>query len=519
MSWLQTGPFIGMRDSLDPTSSQTELACLLRNCYPVEPHLVSRVAGRPGFNQMGAQLGSGGDVQFIGQFTKLDGTEYTIAIVGGQFYTLNWGTSTWTEVLTAANLSAASVTLDPSARVYAEVMADQIGFTDGVNTPWIWDGTTNGGVTLLSSVPVAYGPPTIHYGKAFWIKNADRATFVWSEEGSWNTGYEVGGFNNSWTLRQTDQNALTRLLGANEALYVFRERSITEILGEVNSNFASAGTRESVSETTGTAAPASVFFDDTDVFFADADGRPHIIRPGSRPVSIWEDFAETLRGMDVTKFDEIEGYWDPTLELAILAYEEINQTERSRQLCYHSTGGEIPHASSVFDGYTFTRVGVVKDGDGDPVVMHGSTDGYLYVHGTPDGTIWDDGFNAGDQPIEHEVCTNFIAYDEGAEAHFSRGDFIFLTRSDISITARVTTNSGLGATQTIRLEGSHAKWDEAVWDTDVWTGPEIQHGEVGFNDYGRYAKISLSHKGGAERFGFVSGRVQGRSVGTYARVS
>ena len=26
------------------------------------------------------------------QFTKLAGTEYTVAIVGGKFYTFNWGT-------------------------------------------------------------------------------------------------------------------------------------------------------------------------------------------------------------------------------------------------------------------------------------------------------------------------------------------------------------------------------------------------------------------------------------------
>lgn len=512
------GPFVGMRDSLDPSASRPNLARMLRNCYPQEPQHLARVVGRPGFDQLGAQLGGGGDAQFIGQFTKLDGTEYTIAIVGGQFYTLNWGTSTWTEVLTAANLSSASVTLSSTARVYAVTFADNIVFTDGTNTPWAWDGTTNGGITSMTNAPVAFGAPTVYYGKLFFIKATERSTLVWSEENALNTGYEAGGYNNAWTLGQTDADALTRLVGANEALYVFRERSLTAISGEVNANFASTGTREAVSNTIGTRAPASVFFDGLKLLFVDADGRPHVLQPGGQPVSIWEDFRETLKSMDSTKFDEVEGFWDPTLELATFAYEELFQTERSAQLCYHATGAEIPQAASVFSGYTFTRIGVVKNADGDPRVLHGSTDGYIYQHGVPNGTIWEDGFNSGDVHIAHVTETGYAGYEASLEQHFDWADVVVSSESDATYGVSIRTD-GLGNAQNLDVSGSVALWDVAQWDNAVWSSVSVRRGSVGFNEFGFYASVRITHGNGSERFGLVNVALRGRPLNFYRGTS
>lgn len=510
------GPYIGMRDSIDPTSSRRELARLLRNVYPRDPGQSSGVVGRPGFDQMGAQLGSGGDVQFLGQFTQLDGDEFTVAIVGGTFYTLDWSTETWSNVVTAANFSSASITVSSSARIYGVPFNNTMVFTDGVNNPWTWTGASGaGGLTSLTNAPVAFGPPTVYYGKLFFIKNTDRSTFVWSEENAANTGYEAGGYNNAWTLGQTDTNQLTCLLGANEALYVWREHSTTKIVGEVTTNFSSTGTREAVSSTVGTKAPGSVFFSGSDIFFADAQGRPHVIRPGSEAVPIWQDFDQTIRGLDSTKFDEIEGYRDPTLELAIFAYEAEGQTERSTQLCYRSTGFALPQAVSVFDGYTFTRVGVVKNGDGDQRVMHGSTDGYVYDHDSPRGSVWNDGLNAGDQAITHEVRSNFVAYSENTESHYTRVDLMVVAQSDLTVAVRAETNQGTSDATSASFEGGSAEWDVSLWDTGTWADESIRHAAVGLNSFGPYCGITFTHGNGSERFHFVSGSVHARPLSRY----
>jgi hypothetical protein len=513
---LPLGPFAGMRDSVDPTSSRRELARLLRNVYPRDPGQSSGVVGRPGFDQMGAQLGGGGDVQFVGQFTQLDGDEFTIAIVGGRFYTLNWGTETWSEVVSAANFSTASITVSSTARIYGVPFNNTMVFTDGTNLPWTWTGASGaGGLTSLTNAPVAFGPPAVYYGKLFFIKNADRSTFVWSEENAANTGYEAGGYNNAWTLGQTDANRLTCLLGANEALYVWRENSTTKIVGEVTTNFQSTGTREAVSSTVGTKAPGSVFFDGSDIFFADAQGRPHVIRPGSEAVPIWQDFDQTIRALDSTKFHEIEGYRDPTLELAIFAYEAQGQTERSTQLCYRSTGFSLPQAVSVFDGYTFTRIGVVKNANGDQRVMHGSTDGYLYDHDTPLGNTWEDGLNAGNEAIEHEVRTNFVAYSENTESHYTRADLMMGIYSDQRVFVRSETDARIGDSTYVDFEGGSGIWGVSTWGSGTWASSGIQHGAVGLNEFGPYCGLRITHGNGSERFHFVSGSLHARPLSRY----
>ena len=512
---LPLGPFVGMRDSIDPTSSRPGLARLLRNVYPRDPARLSGVVGRPGFDQIGSQLASGGNVQYIGQYTESGGTEHTIAIVGGRFYTLDWATSTWSEPLNSTAFSNASITLSTTDRFYAVQFAGEIVFTDGINTPWSWDGTSQGGLTSLTNAPVAFGPPTVYYGKLFFIKANERDTFVWSEENALNTGYEAGGYNNAWTIAQTDANRLTCLLGANEALYVFREYSITQVVGEVTTNFQSTGTREAVSSTVGTSAPGSVFFDGSTIFFADSQGRPHIIKPGSEAIPVWGDFQDTISDLETTAFDDVEGYRHPNLELAILAYEGEGETDRSRQLCYRSAGLTIPQAAALFDGYSFTRIGVVKNEDGDPVVMHGSTDGYLYVHGTPDGRIWNDGLNAGDQAIAHEVQTNAVAYSENTEAHYGRADFVVLAREDTTVTLQSETNQGLSDSLAVSLDGDFAEWDSALWDTATWGDVDVQHGAAGLNAFGFYCLLRITHESGSERFEFISGSVDARPLSRY----
>lgn len=510
------GPFLAMRDSLDVTASRRERARLLRNMYPLEPHHTGRVVGRPGVTGLGAQLASGADVQWIGQFTKIDGTEYSVAIVGGRIFTLNWGTSAWTEVVTAANLATASVTLSTTAKIRCVVFADELIVSDGVNTPFAWDGTTGaGGLTSLTNAPVFYGQPVVHYGKLFGINNANRAEIQWSEEAQPNTGYDAGGYNNAWELRQTDTNALVRLVPTNESLYVFRERSITEIFGEVTTNFSSTGTRESVSSTIGTKAPDSVIYANRYIVFADADGNPYYLAPGGTPTPMFEDFHETLDTFDPTCFCDVEASTEPSLDLIVMGYKGVNDTDLGQQLGFHFEGGHPPFPVSVLTGYEAKRFGILKNADGEPTAVHGTTDGYLLEHKTPDDNVWNDVLPAGTVPISHAVHTNFAGLAEQVESHFDRADFLVFARSDATITVRGQTDQALGDSLVLSYEGEAADWDVAVWDTDVWAGYGIEHVSVGLNEFGRYCGLNIEHEALGERFGFISGQIRHRPLNTY----
>src|SRR5262249_44009450 len=157
------------------------------------------VVGRPGFQQSGSLLVTSGKVQGIAQYTKLDGTEKTVAFCAGRMFTFNWTTRAWVEV------TLSGVTLSTTAHVYCVTFANARVISDGVTTPFTWDGTS---FVLLSNASVWYGQPTVYYAKVFAIQSSDRTSIEWSEENDPTTGYGSGGFNNVWQLGQTDQDAL-----------------------------------------------------------------------------------------------------------------------------------------------------------------------------------------------------------------------------------------------------------------------------------------------------------------------
>lgn len=401
----RVGPWIGMRDSADVAGNDPNYAKLLLNVYPDAPRLGAALRERPGLILTDDARFTNGHANVFHQLTKIDGTEHSFAIVGSKFCRYNWIGATWTEWVADAAFTSASISRAQWARYYGVTFADAALFSDGVNVPWTHDGTEAAGLTKLTNAPVFYGPPVVHYGKVFGIKNAERSTFVWSEEGTANTGYEAGGYNNAWTLRQTDTNQLVRLLPTNEALYVFRARSITAIYGEVNQNFSSTGTREAVSSKIGTIAPASVFFGGEDgelIFFADADGRPHVLEPGGTPIPIWEDARETLRTFDRSRFHEIEGYWDSNTQHAVFCFGKPGETAngasglgyRSMMLRYHMHLGK-PQLCSIWDRFDIARVGILKGTDGQNRVFHGESAGtsswVTWQHALPDSGLTDNG--------------------------------------------------------------------------------------------------------------------------------
>src|SRR5690606_28837825 len=250
------GPWRGVRDTMDPPSRDPTLAFRMRNVFPLTPEIGSGVVGRPGFRLAGERTGP--TVQWIGQFEKSDGTDKTIKIAGGEIYEYDWLTDSWVLQVSQAEIAAAGGALETAGRVWAVSFADVLVITDGVNQPITWDGTSGGGVAVLTNAPVMFGPPTVYYARLFAIKSDERSTIVWCEPGQPNVGWEAEGYNNSWTLRQTDQAPLFALCGTNAGLYYFRARSVGMILGAVDEEFRTTGTHEAVSESVGCTSPDTV---------------------------------------------------------------------------------------------------------------------------------------------------------------------------------------------------------------------------------------------------------------------
>ena len=218
-----------------------------------------------------------------------------VIVVGGQIYATD-GSGAPTLRVTTANLTTAGITLDATATVYGCQFGNKLVFNDGINRPFVWDGTTGaGGLTSLTNAPSkCFGKPTVYYAKLFFIKDvaaagADRNTFVWSEENQPNTGYEAGGFNNSWPLVQMGQGGLYAILGLNDGLYYFRRTSIGVVRGAVTPDFRAAGVHDDVSLEHGTTSPKGVCYYREHIWFIDETAHPYRLAIGGPLEALWPE--------------------------------------------------------------------------------------------------------------------------------------------------------------------------------------------------------------------------------------
>lgn len=515
-----------MRDSLDPqVSKDPTRALLLQNTFPLELDKPTTMYGRPGFDQAGSQLGATGKRtgQLVCQFTKLDGTEYTVAIVGGQgIYTYNWSTEAWSQVVTVANLTTASITLSETAHLYAVTYNDKLIVSDGVNTPFSWTGASGaGGLTSLTNCPVLYGQPTVYYAKLFGIKNAARNVIVWSEENDETIGYETAPYTNSWELGQSDQEGLYALRGTNDALFYFRARSAGAIRGAVTPEFRSDGTHEGVSPDVGTTSPDGVVSVGAAarLYLIDADARPHVVQ-GGKMVPLFDDIRETIRGIDRGQLAEAIARYDATTGLVLIGVTETSQTNPSALLAINPVLN-VPVA--VWRGFTFQAMGVVKNGSSVPVLMHLSDDGYAYDHGTLDGTLWDDELNAGTTAIAHAVETCHLGVDARYEKQYVRADILLRSEEDTtSVNVKHFTPYGVSTAISGSVESSEYRYDasDAVYDTAVWgSGITERHLPVGVRAVGRWIRARIDHQVTGEEFGFTAMDVEYAPLGDGAYVA
>lgn len=269
-----------MRYSSSPALPDAGLVYRAVNMVPLTRTQPSSYARRWG-DASYAVGASGLTSQLIDLFRSYTGSPAprTIGVFSGEIY--DWVSGAWTKRITTANLAGASITLDASATVFGTDYLGKYIFNDGVNQPFMWDGTNGGGLTLLTNAPArCYGAPIIYYGKVVFIVHPSSSvgTIRWSEENAANTGYIAGGYNNTWTLSESGSGQIYALAGLNNGLYFFRETSIGVIRGAVTSTFVSDGVRDGISGTVGCTSPGSVRIVGADVYFVDASGHPYIMR-------------------------------------------------------------------------------------------------------------------------------------------------------------------------------------------------------------------------------------------------
>jgi hypothetical protein len=513
------GPYVGMCDSQDLTATKKpRKANLLQNIYPQDSELGGGLISRPGFQTAGAVLGIAGHTRTQGlhQYTKKDGSQFTVGIAGGRLYTFNWGSRTWTNVVTTAQLTAAAITIDPDARVSLTTFANLLYVHDGIHAPWTWDGTTGGGLTSLAGIaPVMYGPMATYYNKIMGVKATDRLTMVWCEEAQPGVGYDTGQFADWWTIGQSDPGQLTALLGTNGALNVFRAESSTAVTGAVDVNFKSNGTLDG-NESIGTLSPWAVLSREEQVFFLDRYGRPHVGTSGGRwENQMWEDFRESLATVAIGSLGSALAVDYTPASLVIFGLVEQGQTDCSMFLVLRvsDTGAQ---AAAIWRGFTASSMAMVLDGAGNPTLMHGDATGQFYDHGNPGGGVWDDyvGSAGGSVAVLHILETGAIQADTMLEKIFDRLDLLLRATSDLHATVQLVGPSSSSPLLNLTVTAGQSKWDLDEWDLGVWSPSTLElHTDAGFGEAMRWAKVRVSHQQLGETFGLSELTLSGQVLG------
>lgn len=274
---LEQKGFRGMRDVLHPAPGEEDMPMMITNMLPLDPVGGGDLVTRPPWRTMGtAPVPLNGISQLAYNYLRLDGVNDLILIVDGAIY--KWSGAAWVVYITGAALTAATITLSGTARCYAANIGGKLVISDGVNTPWMYDGVT-ATLTKLTACPILYGQPTVYYAKLFGIKSTQRSTIVWSEENDPTIGYEAGGFNNAWELGQTGAEPLQVVLGTNTNLFYWRAHSMGAIRGAVTTDFVNDGTHDGVSATIGSLNPNVLLVDRT-IYWVDSIGRPYCLEIG-----------------------------------------------------------------------------------------------------------------------------------------------------------------------------------------------------------------------------------------------
>lgn len=513
---LEDGPWSGMLDSLSPTTRQPGKYLLGQNTYPLDPEIADGMVGRPGVRQMGAQLGAVGFRQGQGtfQFNKASGAKFTVQIVGGKFYTLDWAGELWIEVVTAANLATAGIVLDKVSRVRFLDFQNKLLVSDGVNKPWLWDGTAGaGGLTLLANAEAFYGQPRAYFARVLGISAANPDVLLWSETDNANLGYRSGGYNNAWSLTQNDPDRLFSILATNEAVYVLRARGGTTLSGAPGPDFRAQAARDSLSDTFGTLSPDVTTMHDVNIMVLDADMHPQLLRPGAAGfIPIWRELRETTKRLSKDPLLMAKCmcvYWSPA-GLYLIAVPDSGAAECNMILAYDGKGA-TPVAVGIWRGWEMTTLAMVENANGQPYLLHSDSTGRVYLHGNPDDAApWDDVMATGTVAIEHIHECQPLGYSTKREKIFDRIDIGTRSRTPQTLEISWRTPRGQGAPQTIVIGATFLGFDSGIFDDPSTVfdpgidTTEETHGDVGVDGEGRWIKPKLRHQTIGEQFSLVA---------------
>lgn len=511
---LSCGPFIGVCDSVDPTTAQPNKARQSVNGYRKFGPQGSAFIGRPGTELL---FGSWGTVVQAAPsyWTTFAGTLLNVGVADGKVITYDFDTNTITTVLSATDITGAGGTLSATNRCQMVPFADGLIFNDREHRMLFWDGTPHGGLTVLTNAPIAWWI-WVFAGTLFVIDLATQRTMYWSEPGQPNVGYvaTVGEFTyaNAWDNPGGYTEPMTVGIGTNEANYLYRARVALAITGAVASDYATAHTRANLSPLFGTNSPFAVVETPLGILAPDASGQPRLFHYGqSQPLDLSNDCAEQIRLVPHLALpDALVSIDQETFTVAVILPQPSDSYPTAwlvfslENLQYQGTWNYQGAVSSV---------GVIVDALGVRRVVHSeAVGGRVVCHGTPVDGPWIDIVQGMVSGIAHTGTGPFQAWDPEVEQLTMRME-VATAAPSTSFGFGYETSRGASALlyQPVGIVGGSSLWGAFVWGVDQWGGTLGSGGKivVGIAGRGRYFSVVWDHSVPGEQFGVTAFRVTG----------
>lgn len=504
-----------MFDAREP-SGDPETASLIRNAYPVDPFTTRAIVGRPGVWWLGSGTVGGGGTglgQMGFQFKRLDGTAYTVLIINGLMYKINWTTNTLTSVALPGWLTFQTV-----GKIYGVVLADKLIISDGVRKPVSWDGTN---FVDLTECPILFGQPVVHYAKLTGIVAANPVQIVWSEENDPTVGYlgtnAVTGdpYDNQWVLGQTSQDRLYVLMAIEDALYFSRARSWSMITGANEDDYRSTGNREAVSNTIGCVLPSACIFRNGEIWFQDYDGHFHVMAMGGQPQPIGKPYRENIAVADKDPPATTGGranlcsMVDWSSVPLVMATVAIPNTDpggpwdwRYRILTWHPDTKEAMGVWDLPPNVEPTHLCAAYNlNELERVIIALDEHARVLIFGTPQNGPWQDTTPTGNAAIVHEVHGAELGWDSTQEKDWESITALFHG------TVLTGANTSLGYVSQRRL----VSVPQLVQNQAALSAAAEIRRKVGIKNQSRWLRPIVIHNALNEQF-----RFEGFEVGAYA---
>lgn len=146
---FRSGPFIGVRETTEPTDDQPNQLTGAANMYVPDPVNASSAYGRPGATVAAAALNGGAVGQEVFRFVATNGTVTNFTFVGGKLYRQP------TDLTTApTDVTPANVAINTTGFIYCEAFNNTLIVNDGTNHPWY--GTNLNAGTPITATKIAY---------------------------------------------------------------------------------------------------------------------------------------------------------------------------------------------------------------------------------------------------------------------------------------------------------------------------------------------------------------------------